>query len=271
MNHVASFAVTAALAAAAAAPAADAQAQDFRWSGRIAQGQTVRVQGISGGVRAEHTSGDRVEVVARRSGRDAARVEVRAVETGGGVTLCAVYPGSSTSDGPCRSSEPRSAEGRHDRFDAQVEFTVRVPTGVRLDVGVVSGDVHAVGLRSPVEASTVSGDIRIATSSTARANTVSGDIDATFGATDGRGMSFNAVSGRITLRLAGDAGARVSANTLSGEITSDFELERGPRSDRRGGGVNVRVGRTARGVIGRGGPELGINTVSGDIRIVRAR
>jgi hypothetical protein len=268
MRFVATTALAAALAAGAASPA-QAQQDDFRWSGRIAEGNQVRIQGIAGSVRAEHTGGDRVEVVARRGGRDAARMEVRTVETADGVTVCAVFAGGEEGRDRCSSRWSGRRGGDRESFDARVDFVVRVPAGVRLNVAVVAGDVDATGLRSPVEVSAVSGDVRIATTGTARANTVSGDIDATF-ATGGE-MDFNSVSGDVTLRLASGAGARVSANTLSGSIESDFELERGARSGSRGGGVNVEIGRRASGTIGRGGPALGVNTVSGDIRILRAR
>lgn len=263
-----SFGRIAAVAAVLAGAASPLAAQDdFRWNGRVSE---VRVQGIAGGVRAEVASGDRVEVVARRTGRDAREVRVEAVERNGAVTICAVYPGTQGGDGPCRGGGERRGERQGERrsVDARVEFTVRVPAGVRLEVGIVEGDVEAVGLRSPVEVATVSGDVRIATTGTARANTVNGDIDATFRAGD-RGTRFNSVNGDVTLRLAGNAGARVSASTLSGEIESDFPLERADRGGR--GWVNVQVGSRATATVGRGGAEIGINTVSGDIRIVRAR
>lgn len=266
MRHAAMTAVAAmaAVLAGAAAPAAQAQ-EDFRWSERV---QQVRIQGISGDVRAELASGNRVEVVARRTGRDAGRIRVEAVESGDGVTICAVYPGSGgRGDGPCRG------EGRGNGVrvrDARVDFVVRVPAGVRLNVGIVDGDVNATGLRSPVQVATVSGDVRLSTTGSAEANTVDGDIDAAFGASEGR-MRFNTVSGDVTLRLGANVGARVRANTLSGEIDSDFPLDRGGRPRRGNGGVNVQIGAQASGTIGRGGAELGINTLSGDVRIVRAR
>lgn len=270
MRHAAMTAVAAmaAVLAGAAAPAAEAQ-EDFRWSGRV---QQVRIQGISGDVRAELASGNRVEVVARRSGRDAGRIRVEAVESGDGVTICAVYPGGGgRGDGACRGEGRDEARGNGVRVrDARVDFVVRVPAGVRLNVGIVEGDVNATGLRSPVEVATVSGDVRLSTTGSAEANTVAGDIDAALGASEGR-MRFNSVSGDVTLRLGANAGARVRANTMSGEIESDFPLDRGGRSERRNGGVNVQIGEQASGTIGRGGAQLGINTVSGDIRIVRAR
>jgi hypothetical protein len=269
----AGFAATEVPAAAPAAVEARVQ-EDFRWSGRLAAGREIRVMGISGGVRAEHTSGDRVEVVGRRRGADASQVRIEAVETEDGVVICAIYPGSGSrgrNTGPCPSG---GGDGRTRVRDARVDFTVRVPAGVHFAAMVVDGDVHAEGLRSPVDVATVSGDVRVSTTSTARAATVSGDIHATFGTSDGRQMAFNTVSGDVVLRLGSGVGADVRAQTLSGDITTDFDLRRRPMAggDERGRGwVNVEIGRSATGTIGRGGAELSINTVSGDIRILRAR
>ncbi|HEX2207346.1 MAG TPA: DUF4097 family beta strand repeat-containing protein, partial [Longimicrobium sp.] len=175
-----------------------------------------------------------------------------------------------------RSDVPCDGEGdgdldMDDFDDAQVNFTIRVPAGVRFATRIVAGDVNATGLRSPVDVATVSGDVRVSTTGTARASTVSGDVEATFAQTDGEEMEFNSVSGDVILRLAGDVGARVSAQTLSGEISSDFELRMRGEDDDDDDGFHIQIGSEAEGVIGRGGPELSINTVSGDIRIQRAR
>lgn len=259
------YAAAVAAVVALAAPVVVQGQEDFRWSGRVAQ---VRIQGIAGDVRAERASGDRVEVVARRSGPDAARVRVEAVESRDGVTICAVYPGGEARGGNrCRNG---GSWNEDEASEARVDFVVRVPAGVRLDVAVVAGDVEATGLRSPVEVSTVSGDVRLSTTGTAEANTVNGDIEATFGAAEGR-ASFNSVNGDVTLRLAPGVGVRLSANTLAGDIRSDFPLDRGRREGRRGGGMNVEIGEQASATIGGGGAELGVNTVSGDIRILRGR
>ena len=258
--------------------------EDFRWSGRLARGQEIEINGIIGNVTAETASGDQVEVIGRRRGAGAADVRIEAVETRDGITICTIYPqragrnGRRTDvdgDGPCRGNN-----GNIDGDDARIDFTVRVPAGVKLAANTVSGDIVAEGLRSPVEAASVSGDVRVSTSGPARASTVSGDVVATFAQTDSDEMEFNSVSGNVTLRLAGSVGAEVEAQTLSGEIHSDFPLRRGHMTDDdddddddddRGVHVDVRIGQSARGTIGRGGAELSVTTISGDIRLERAR
>lgn len=271
-----------------AAPRRTVQAgqEDFRWSGRLARGQAIEIRGIVGDVRAEYTSGDRVEVVGRRSGEEADRVQIEVVERSGGVIICALYPYQG--EDRVRVNRDRDdddcgrADGEHgeiDAEDARVDFAVRVPAGVKLDAKVISGDVYATSLRSDVDVATVSGDVEVSTTGTARAASVSGDVNATFGATDGEEMDFATVSGDVVLRLAGDVGARVSAHTLTGRIDSDFDLRMGPMTgddeededDDGGIRVNIQIGRQATGTIGRGGPELSVNTVSGNIRLERAR
>jgi hypothetical protein len=262
--------------------------EDFRWSGRLARGQEIEIRGIVGDIRAELTSGDQVEVIGRRSGDDAHRVRIEAVEGRDGMIICAIYPTRDRGGDQGRRNRDRgddecSRDGNHgeiDAEDARINFTVRVPAGVKFAARVVDGDVYATSLRSPVDVATVSGDVQVSTTGTARAATVSGNVAATFGETDGEEMSFASVSGDVVLRLAGDVGAEVSAHTLSGEIESDFDLRMRPMTgdddededdDHGGFHVNVQIGRQATGTIGRGGPELSVNTVSGDIRLERVR
>ncbi|HEY0304949.1 MAG TPA: hypothetical protein VGC44_08240, partial [Longimicrobiales bacterium] len=66
---------------------ATAAAQDdtFRWKKVIPAGQTVEVRGISGDVRATAATGNEVEVVARKSGRDADDVRIEVEERADGV------------------------------------------------------------------------------------------------------------------------------------------------------------------------------------------
>lgn len=271
--------------AAAGLRTAPAGQQDFRWAGRLARGQEIEIRGIVGDVRAEYTSGDQVEVVGRRSGDNSDRIQVEVVERRGGVIICALYP----HQGEERARRNRDDEcgradgerGELDMDDARVDFTVRVPAGVKFAAKVIAGDVYATSLRSPVDVATVSGNVQVSTTGTARAASVSGNVNATFGETDGEEMDFATVSGDVVLRLAGNVGAQVSAYTLTGDIRSDFpDLRIRPGAgdddedddDRRGGiHVNVQIGQQARGTIGRGGPELNVNTVSGDIRFERAR
>ena len=133
------------LTALAGGAASSARAQtdtDFTWNGNISQGKSVEIKGVNGDVEAVLATGSRVEVVAKKHARrsNVADVRVEVIEHDGNVTLCAVYPTPSRSyssrsrrdsGGPneCRPGE----DGRMntDNNDVQVDFTVRVPQGVR--------------------------------------------------------------------------------------------------------------------------------------------
>jgi DUF4097 and DUF4098 domain-containing protein YvlB len=304
--------LAAALAAGAAAPlprptGPAAAQQDFRWSGRLARGEQITVKGIVGDVRAEPASGDEVTVTAVRRGRNADRVRVEVVRRAEGVVVCAVYPRDSGDDGHGWSvrqdDDDDDGDRNHNRNDdddrgpreprdacnrgnvsvsgeaARVDFTVRVPAGVRVSMATVSGDVYASGLHSPVRAASVSGSVHVSTDGPVQATSVSGDVEATMGRAAGESLRFSSVSGNVTLRVPASTDAEFSARTLSGSIESDFPLELGSTDRRRGRDdddddddrvrVRVRIGQEAHGRLGRGGTQLRVNTVSGDISLVR--
>lgn len=283
------LAAAAALTVLSALPLSAQQGRDFRWTGRVASGQEIEIRNLNGSIRAEPATGSEVEVVGRRFGADVDDVEIRTVRVGDGVIVCAVFPSNDSWGGRGRGkdggdrAERRGNDGddecSHGRrrvnkrnFDARVDFVVRVPAGVELVAATVSGDVEARGLRGPVIARSVSGDVSVQTSGRAEAASVSGNVNATLGRMD-QDLSFTTVSGSVTVRIPAGTNADFSARTLSGRITSDFpiEIEGRNRERRRASWVDVRIGEQARGTFGRGGPELKVETVSGNIRVERTR
>lgn len=241
---------------------AAAQAGDFHWSGRLAAGQTIEIRGVQGTIVADLASGDAVEVSARKDGRrdDPDLVDIEVVTHAEGVTICAVYPSL-----PGRGSENRCGpDGTYsmntDNNDVRVDFTVRVPAGVRLAARSVSGSVEARGLRSDVDARTVSGGVTVSTTETAQARTVSGSVTAILGSTAGtEPLAFKTVSGNVTVELPAGAAANVRMRTVSGGFESDFPLTTQGRMSRR----------QIEGTIGGGGRSIVLETVSGSVRLRR--
>ncbi|MBI1968091.1 MAG: DUF4097 family beta strand repeat protein [Gemmatimonadetes bacterium] len=248
------------LAAFAAAPAAG---QDFSWNGKLASGGVLEIKGVNGGIQAEPASGDEIEVTAVKRARrsDPDEVEIKVIEHAGGVTICAVYP---TPRRARQENECAPGDGGHmstENNDVTVDFTVKVPVGVRFEGRTVNGDVDADAMRSDVALFTVNGGIRVSTSGYAAASTVNGSIVATMGRADWSGdVDFRTVNGGITLTLPEDLSTEVRAETVNGEIESDFPLT-----------VTGRFGpRRVRGTIGNGGRRLELGTVNGSIRLRRS-
>ncbi|HEY6391860.1 MAG TPA: hypothetical protein VIX89_11320 [Bryobacteraceae bacterium] len=210
----------------------------FHWSGRVPPGQLIEVRGVNGSIHAEPAVGQEVDVVAYKNGQqlDAGDIKVRVVEHDGGVTICAVYPSPNN--------------------DVSVDFTVRVPKGVRFLARTVNGLVEANSLDAYTEAHSVNGNLRLSTAGTAQGETVNGSIIASVGRIT-EPLKFSTVNGGITLEMPRGTGAEVHANTIHGRIATDFPI-----------GMHGRLmGRHVDGAIGRGGPQLRLATVNGSITL----
>jgi hypothetical protein len=248
-----------------------AQEAPFSWSGTLAAGKVLEVQGISGSIRAEAASGSEARVTAKKHGRsgDFGDVEIRAVPGPDGVTICAVYYPEDHEDDGCGLRDGRSRhDGHRGSIRVEVDYVVELPAGVELDAAMVNGDVEVENVRSRVSATSVNGDVFISTTETAWARTVSGSLDVTLGSNDWRDLSFKTVSGDITLTLPSDLETRVDFESLSGDLDSDFDLVLQDQHRHRWVGARIR------GSIGGedgGGRSLSLSTVSGDVRIRKAR
>jgi hypothetical protein len=234
-------------------------AEPFRWSKPLASGQTIEIKGVNGGITAEYTSGADVVVEAERRGRRSDPEKVRIVVElhQGGATICALYPTpAGKQPNTCEPGDGGRMSTRNN--DVVVDFRVRVPAGVRLAAKTVNGGIEAVGLKGSIEAETVNGSVRLATSAAARASTVNGSINADVGAID-EAMELETVNGRITVALPEKVRADLNAHTVNGSIDSEFEVAvQGKISHRR-----------LRGTIGGGGADLLLSTVNGSIALVR--
>jgi DUF4097 and DUF4098 domain-containing protein YvlB len=234
-----------------------ARTSGFRWTGRVASGQTLEIKGVNGSIQAGPASGGDVEIVATRRGRrhDPNEVEIKVVQYGGGVTLCAVYPSVGGRPNECAPGDSGHMSVRNN--DVNVDFVVKVPAGVRFTARTVNGAVEAIGLGGDVDAETVNGSIRIDTTGVARGETVNGSVQASMGRADWTSdLAFKTVNGSIRLTLPSSASTTVDAEVVNGSIETDFAVEGGKVSRRR-----------LTGTIGGGGRGLSLETVNGSIHI----
>ncbi len=244
-------------------------AGEFRWTGRVATGQTIEIRGLNGDIAADGSSGSEVEVVANKQSRrsDVNLVSIKVVEHAGGVTICAIYP----TDDPNRTTvcepsgtaaeNPSSNTSVVTKNDVRVDFRVRVPAGVNVAARTVNGEINAEALASNVSVKTVNGSIKISTSGYAEAKTVNGEISARLGNVNWPGsLQFKTVNGAINLDLPAGTNASVQAKTFNGTINSDFPLT-----------ILGKFGkREVSGIIGSGGRELLLKTLNGSINLRRA-
>jgi DUF4097 and DUF4098 domain-containing protein YvlB len=233
---------------------------EFRWHEPLAAGRVIEIKGINGNVEAAPAAGGEVEVVAvkraRHSNPEDVRVEV--VRHAEGVTICAVYPNPGGEPNTCTPGDGGRSNVRNN--DTSVDFTVRVPAGVRFTGKTVNGQVEAENLSADVEARTVNGNVNVTTTGLARAATVNGSITVSMGRADWTDeLEFKTVNGGIDLSMPASLSAQVQVKTVNGDISTDFPMTvTGTVSKRR-----------LNGTIGSGGRDLRLETVNGSVQLRR--
>ncbi len=224
----------------------------FHWTGPVAAGKTLTIKGLNGSIHVDHSSAKDPDVTAVRTANKSNPDDVKIYvnPTAEGYAVCAIYPGGGND---CRSGNSKT----HDN-DTQVEFTVHLPSGVRLNAQTVNGSISGQGLRSDVDAATVNGKVEISTLGSVSAASVNGNLQITMGRADwSNAHKIRTVNGSIDVDLPASAAAEVHASTVTGGITSDFPLTV------KGG----FTGKSVAGTIGGGGRQLEIVTVNGSIHL----
>ena len=231
----------------------------FSWSGEIPAGGWIDVRNLNGPIHVSAASGRTTEVSATKSWRRGDPRDVRFEVTKlakGGVLVCALWGPESTCDERGHHSDDR--RGHRDN-DVSVEFTVRVPAGVKVDVSTVNGGVDVAGAGAEIVAATVNGGIDASTNvGPVNATTVNGDIHASMRALGGdEDMRFATVNGDVVLTLPADFDADVEMSTVNGRLRSDYPVTvRGTIDPRH-----------LRATIGKGGRRLNFRTVNGNLEL----
>jgi hypothetical protein len=235
----------------------------FTWSGSIPSGRTIFVKNVNGGVEVLRSTSGRVEVTAEKRWRrgDPEMVRIEQKKSGDDVVICALFNEGST----CDEKGIRSGRGNrwNDRHDVSVQFQVRVPDGVRVDLSTVNGGLEVRDVNTEVRAETVNGSITARSASgPVRAKTVNGSITVSMesmgSASD---LEYETVNGGITIELPSNVGAELELSTVNGRVTTDFPITvSGTLSPRR-----------LRGTVGDGRARLRASTVNGGVSLRRGR
>lgn len=250
-----------------AAPGPRKTGKTWTYRARVAPGQSVWVRNMRGSITVEAGRGESLEVTAVRSFSESDPESVRlvTVPSAGGVAICALWSSEDAdpdserdAEGQCGPADEYKAGNAHDN-DVGVQFTVRLPRGVRIQATTVNGAVRVSGATAPVVAGTVQGAVDAETAKgPLQAYSVDGSVHATVrGFGDTGAVKLTTVNGSVTLDLPAGLNATVSANTINGSITSDFPLTT----------TGKLVARHASGVIGDGGRRVELNVVNGSVTL----
>ncbi len=145
-----------------------------------------------------------------------------------------------------------------DRDDMEIDYVLRVPASVSLDLSTVNGRIVTRGTEGSTEASTVNGSLDLETAGTQEltASTVNGRVKAKF-LRSFQGARFRSVNGGVEAILPQSASFSVDLSQVNGDFEASFPLaiRSNPGSRRVSGEVNG------------GAHELKIVTVNGDVEL----
>lgn len=144
------------------------------------------------------------------------------------------------------------------RDSVRVDYTLRVPANVALDLHTVNGRIASRGTAAPADLSTINGTIRIDSPGSAEvaAKTVNGRIEARF-EHDFQGASLKTINGRVMAMLPSTASFIGDFTQVNGDFEAAFPLT-----------IHSHPGsRRVSGEVNGGRYELRITTVNGDIKI----
>jgi DUF4097 and DUF4098 domain-containing protein YvlB len=173
------------------------------------------------------------------------------------VLICAIwYENTECTEDGYRTHDNRARNNRNN--DVSVEFTIRLPSGVKVDVSTVNGSLEISGASSTVEAHTVNGKVVAASSGgPVNAGTVNGDIEVRMGTIGAEDLEFGTVNGSIVVYVPDDLNADVDMRTVNGAVESDFPMT-------VSGKINPRH---IRATIGRGGRRIQFRTINGSVEL----
>lgn len=147
-----------------------------------------------------------------------------------------------------------------DKADRRIDYVLKVPATLTLDVNTVNGRIRTRGVDGETEATTVNGTIEVETAglNELRATTVNGRVRATF-TRDFQGARFKTVNGGVEAFFPQTASFAVDLSQVNGDFEASFPLSihSNPGSRRVSGEVNG------------GRHDLKIVTVNGDVELAK--
>lgn len=240
---------------------ASGKAQDT-WSRtyKVAANGRFELINVNGKITAEPTDGAEVIVEGRRTAK--ARSDEAAKEM-----LAKLEIREEVGDSSVR------VESRPPRFNGgfsghEIEWTVKVPKGIVLDLRTTNGGVRLNDLSNEIHAKTTNGGVRgfNITPSLIEASAVNGGIEFELGSPlDGTdSVDLETVNGGVTLALPSESKATIAARCVNGGVkVTDLEIAKEEQSN------DFERKRRLNGTMNGGGAKVSMSTTNGGIKLSR--
>src|SRR5687768_4031461 len=213
---------------------------------------------VNGRITAEPTDGQEVVVEGRRSAK--ARSDEAAKEMLAKLEIREEVGGSTVR---VESRPPRmSGFGGH-----EIEWIVKVPKGLTVDLRTVNGGVRMNGLSGEIHAKTTNGGVKGTNLviDTLEASVVNGGVEIELGspldATDA--VELTTVNGGVTLSLPSESKATIAARAVNGGVRASDEL----KIEKEEAANEHEARRRLNGTMNGGGARVNISTTNGGVRI----
>ena len=227
---------------------------------KLAPGSRLELINTNGRISAEPAEGDSVEVSGVRTAKASSdevakellgKIEMREEVGASGVRIEVRTPRLSGMSGH------------------SVEWTIKVPRGVNVDLRTVNGGVRLTGLQGDIAAKTTNGGVtgKGIVSQNVQATAVNGGIEIEFGAplsADGK-IDFETVNGGVEIGLPSESKATISARCVNGGVkVIDLDVKKDTE------GTSERESRRRLdGTLNGGGARVTLNTVNGGVSVRR--
>jgi hypothetical protein len=151
----------------------------------------------------------------------------------------------------------------------QIEWTIKVPKGVIVDVRTTNGGVRLNNLSNEIHAKTTNGGVKGVNivASVIEASAVNGGVEMALGAPldSAALLELETVNGGVELSLPSESKATIAARCVNGGVqVENLDIDREEEQsdfDKR---------RRLNGTMNGGGAKVNLNTTNGGVRIVRA-
>jgi hypothetical protein len=244
----------------------------FVYTTTVPAGQRVFVRNLRGSITVEPSADDSLRVAADLSWQGDAEVPrditFRGEPIAEGILVCSLFGEAlcsaenytGNSDGGLRIGTGGARFSLGGKSNAQVNFRIQVPNGVKLNLVGVDTDIVSAST-APVKVRTVNGDITVATAvGPVNIETVNGDIDTRMTTLSGAdSVIAKTLNGTVWVFIPETAGAFVDAATTNGELETDFPLLSAPTGTRK----------KLEATLGAGGTPVYVRTLNGSVGIGR--
>ena len=151
----------------------------------------------------------------------------------------------------------------------EIEWTIKVPKGVVVDLRTVNGGVRINGLSGEVHAKTTNGGVKGSNLSAGifEASSVNGGIEIEFSGTldANASVELGTVNGGVEVSLPASSKATISARAVNGGVrVNDLAVERTEEA------TSFDSKRRLEGTLNGGGAKITISTTNGGVRISRS-